>query len=66
MIRETRTESGKTILHVETEEEFYEAFGRALDDPLIDITAPEGMFEKWGVYIADQELGRTAEIDDAD
>ena len=40
MITETTTERGRTVLKVETEQEFEQAFGRALDDQSIDIDAP--------------------------
>ena len=42
MITETRTERGRTVLRVETQQEFDQAFGRMLDDHSIDIEAPPG------------------------
>ena len=40
MITETKTERGRTVLKVETEEEMKQAFGRMLEDESIDIDAP--------------------------
>ena len=63
MITETKTEMGRIVLRVETEEEFHEAFGRALGDPLIDIDAPLEMLKEWGVYDAAEEHGLLDETD---
>ena len=63
MITETRTERGRTVLKVETEEDFNEAFGRALGDPLIDIDAPREMLAEWGVYDAAEDHGLLDETD---
>ena len=63
MTIETRTERGRIVLKVETEQEFEEAFGRALDDPSIDIDAPREMLDKWGVYDAAEDHGLLDETD---
>ena len=63
MMTEYKTELGRTVLKVETEEEFNEAFGRALDDSSIDIDAPPGMLKEWGVYDAAEEHGLLDETD---
>lgn len=63
MTIETRTERGRTVLKVETEEEFEQAFGQALDDPSIDIDAPRELLDKMGVYDAAEDHGM---LDDTD
>ena len=60
---ETKTELGRTVLKVETEQEFEEAFGRMLDNPSIDIDAPPEILDKWGIYDAAEEHGLLDETD---
>ena len=45
MVTATKTERGRTVLSVKTDEEFQQAFGRMLDDRSIDIEAPQELFE---------------------
>ena len=63
MITETRTERGRTVLKVETQQEFDHAFGRALDDESIDIEAPKELLEKNGIFDSAEELGLLDETD---
>ena len=63
MITETRTERGRTVLRVETQQEFDQAFGRALDDESIDIEAPKELLEKNGIFDSAEELGLLDETD---
>ena len=63
MITETRTERGRTVLKVETEEEFEQAFGRALDDQSIDIDAPPELGEAYGFHDSAEEHGLLDETD---
>jgi len=63
MITETRTERGRTVLKVETQQEFDQALGRALDDESIDIEAPKELLEKNGIFDSAEELGLLDETD---
>ncbi len=63
MITETRTERGRTVLTVETQQEFDQAFGRMLDDHSIDIEAPPELLEKNGIFDSAEEHGLLDETD---
>ena len=63
MIAGYKTERGRTVLTVNTEEEFQQAFGRMLDDHSIDITAPQEMLEKHGIFDSAEEQGLLDETD---
>ena len=63
MITETKTERGRTILTVETQQEFDQAFGRMLDDHSIDIEAPPELLEKNGIFDSAEEHGLLDETD---
>lgn len=63
MMTDYKTERGRTVLKVETEEEFEEAFGRMLDNPSIDIDAPPEILDKWGICDAAEEHGLLDETD---
>ena len=63
MITETKTDRGRTVLKVETEEEFEQAFGRALDDQSIDIDAPPELAEAYGFHDSAEEHGLLDETD---
>ena len=63
MISETRTERGRTVLKVETQQEFDQAFGRMLDDYSIDIEAPQELIEKNGIFDSAEAHGL---LDDTD
>ena len=63
MIIETRTERGRTVLTVETQQEFDQAFGRMLDDHSIDIEAPPELLEKNGIFDSAEEHGLLDETD---
>ena len=63
MITETKTDRGRTVLTVETEQEFEQAFGRALDDQSIDIDAPPELAEAYGFHDSAEEHGLLDETD---
>ena len=63
MTRETRTERGRTVLKVETEEEMKHAFGRMLEDASIDIDAPPELAEAYGFSDSAEEHGLLDETD---
>ena len=63
MITETKTERGRTVLTVETEEEIEQAFGRILEDESIDIDAPPELREAYGFHDSAEEHGL---LDDTD
>ena len=63
MISETRTERGRTVLKVETEEEMKQAFGRMLEDESIDIDAPPELGEAYGSHDSAEEHGLLDETD---
>ena len=63
MITETRTERGRTVLRVETQQEFDQAFGRMLEDHSIDIEAPSELLEKNGIFDSAEEHGLLDETD---
>ena len=63
MITETRTERGRTVLTVETQQEFDQAFGRMLEDHSIDIEAPRELLEKNGIFDSAEEHGLLDETD---
>ena len=63
MIRETKTERGRTVLKVETEEEMKHAFGRMLEDESIDIDAPLELAEAYGFHDSAEEHGLLDETD---
>lgn len=63
MITETRTERGRTVLTVETQQEFDQAFGRMLEDHSIDIEAPPELLERNGIFDSAEEHGLLDETD---
>ena len=63
MITETKTERGRTVLTVETQQEFDQAFGRMLDDHSIDMEAPPELLEKNGIFDSAEEHGLLDETD---
>ena len=63
MITETRTERGRTVLTVETQQEFDQAFGRMLDNHSIDIEAPPELLEENGIFDSAEEHGLLDETD---
>lgn len=63
MITETKTERGRTILRVETQQEYDQAFGRMLDDHSIDIEAPKELHEDNGIFDSAEEHGLLDETD---
>ena len=63
MITETRTEQGRTVLKVETQQEFDQAFGRMLEDHSIDIEAPPELLERNGIFDSAEEHGLLDETD---
>ena len=63
MITETKTERGRTVLKVETEEEMKQAFGRMLEDESIDIDAPPELGEAYGFHDSAEEHGLLDETD---
>ena len=63
MITETKTERGRTVLKVETEDEMKHAFGRALDDESIDIDAPPELAEAYGFHDSAEDHGLLDETD---
>ena len=63
MITETRTERGRTVLKVETQQEFDQAFGRMLEDHSIDIEAPPELLEKNGIFDSAEKHGLLDETD---
>ena len=63
MITETKTERGRTVLTVETQQEFDQAFGRMLEDHSIDIEAPPELLEKNGIFDSAEEHGLLDETD---
>ena len=63
MIAETRTERGRTVLKVETEEEMKQAFGCMLEDESIDIDAPPELGEAYGFHDSAEEHGLLDETD---
>ena len=63
MITETKTERGRTVLTVETEEEFLEAFARMDQDDSIEIDVPPELLGKHGAFDSPEEHGLLAEDD---
>ena len=63
MITESKTERGRTVLTVETQQEFDQAFGRMLDDHSIDIEVPPELLEKNGIFDSAEEHGLLDETD---
>ena len=63
MITETKTQRGRTVLTVETEEEFLEVFARMDQDDSIEIDAPPELFGKHGAFDSPEEHGLLAEDD---
>ena len=63
MITETRTKRGRTVLTVETQQEFDQAFGRMLEDHSIDIEAPLELLERNGIFDSAEEHGLLDETD---
>ena len=63
MITETKSERGRTVLTVETQQEFDQAFGRMLEDHSIDIEAPPELLEKNGIFDSAEEHGLLDETD---
>jgi hypothetical protein len=63
MITETRTERGRTVLTVETQQEFDQAFGRMLEDHSIDIEASPELLERNGIFDSAEEHGLLDETD---
>ena len=63
MITETKTDRGRAVLTVETEEEFPEAFARMDQDDSPEIDAPAELLEKHGAFDSAEEHGLLAEDD---
>ena len=63
MIAETKSERGRTVLSVETQQEFDQAFGRMLEDHSIDIEAPKELLEDNGIFDSAEEHGLLDETD---
>ena len=63
MITETKSERGRTVLTVETQQEFDQAFGRMLEDHSIDIEAPPELLERNGIFDSADEHGLLDETD---
>ena len=63
MITEQKTDRGRTVLTVETEEEFLEAFARMDEDDSIKIDAPPELLEKYGAFGSADEHGLLDETD---
>ena len=61
MIAETKTERGRTVLKVETEQEFEQAFGRM--DLNHSIDAPQEILENNGIFDSSEELVLLDETD---
>ena len=61
MITETKTERGRTVLKVETEQEFQRAFGRMDLNHTID--APQEILENNGIFDSAEELVLLGETD---
>ena len=61
MIAETKTERGRTVLKVETEQEFEQAFGRM--DLNHSIDAPQEILENNGIFDSAEELVLLDETD---
>ena len=61
MIAETKTERGRTVLKVETEQEFEQAFGRM--DLNHSIDAPQEILENIGIFDSSEELVLLDETD---
>ena len=63
MTTEQKTDRGRAVLTVETEEEFLEAFARMDQDDSIEIDAPPELLEKYGAFDSAEEHGLLAEDD---
>ena len=63
MITETKSERGRTVLTVATQQEFDQAFGRMLEDHSIDIEAPPELLERNGIFDSAEEHGLLDETD---
>ena len=63
MITEAKSERGRTVLTVETQQEFDQAFGRMLEDHSIDIEAPPELLERNGIFDSAEEHGLLDETD---
>ncbi len=63
MIAETKTERGRTVLTVESQQEFDQAFGRMLDDHSIDIEAPPELLEENRIFDSADAYGLLDETD---
>ena len=63
MITEQKTDRGRAVLTVETEEEFLEAIARMDQDDSIEIDAPPELLEKHGAFDSAEEHGLLAETD---
>ena len=63
MITEQKTDRGRAVLTVETEEEFPEAFARMDEDDSIKIDAPPELLEKYGAFDSAEEHGLLDETD---
>ena len=63
MVTATKTERGRTVLSVKTDEEFQQTFGRMLDDRSIDIEAPQELFEMNGIFDPAEEHGLLDQTD---
>ena len=63
MITEQKTDRGRTVLTVETEQEFLEASARMDQDDSIEIDAPPELFGKHGAFDSAEEHGLLAEDD---
>ena len=63
MITEQKTDRGRAVLTVETEEEFLEAFARMDQDDSIEIDVPSELLGKHGAFDSAEEHGLLAEDD---
>ena len=63
MITEYKTERGRTVMKVETEQEMKHAFGRMIEDESIDIDAPPELAEAYGFHDSAEEHGLLDETD---
>ena len=63
MTTEQKTDRGRAVLTVETEEEFLEVFAGMDQDDSIEIDAPLELFGKHGAFDSPEEHGLLAEDD---
>ena len=63
MITEQKTDRGRTVLTVETEQEFPEAFARMDQDDSIEIDVSPELLAKHGAFDSAEEHGLLAKDD---